>query len=132
MRNIFFNLTLIGVLFIHFSCGDASNPIARSWQVENIQVSGNGSMPEKKAMEGNDFNKFLQGITYEFRKDGTFEIKMNHSIHRSGKYELKNNNQILVLENKFQVIEYEVITLNSREMRLKLLPGETILNLKAK
>ena len=95
---------LIPVVLLLCACGGAgsSRTLPGTWKVEHVEVN----TPELSPMLVEAAHQMLMGAEYDFRADGTFELRMSGDVDR-GTWRLEDENQRIVLTYSEEVGEEE-------------------------
>lgn len=100
-RSSFF---LIPVVLLLCACGGAgsSRTLPGTWKVEHVEVN----TPELSPILVEAAHQMLMGAEYDFRADGTFELRMSGDVDR-GTWRLEEDNQRIVLTYSAEVGDEE-------------------------
>lgn len=102
-----FTLTFIAGLISLTAFGQPSPDLVKKWKIKGYIYLGMTFDPEEN--EKGDFLQFFENGTFKSRESGNLQ---------EGSWELRNNNQVLVLSQAGEPLEIEIVEFTEREIIL--------------
>lgn len=98
------SLFVFSVVVLLCACGGAgsSRTLPGTWKVQHVEVN----TPELSPVLVEAAHQMLMGAEYDFKADGTFELRMSGDVDR-GTWRLEEDNQRIVLTYSAEVGDEE-------------------------